>query len=103
MNEVAIGAGGRLARRLGEFLSGLHLPSEGGHFDHLSSELDVREPEAAADDPAVAKEFLDLIGMSRSADVEILRLAAEQQVTHTTADEIGGEIRLPQSIEDFEG
>src|SRR5207253_2475263 len=32
-------------------------------FDDLGAELDVRQPEASSDDPAVAEELLDLIWM----------------------------------------
>ena len=40
---------------------------------YLGSKLDVRQAEAPADDPAVPKELLDLVGVRRRADVEILR------------------------------
>ena len=66
-------------------------------------ELDVREAEPAADDPAVAEELLDLVGMRRGADVEILRPPAEQQVADAAADEIGGVIVLVQPVQDLEG
>ena len=52
---------------------GRDLAAERRDLDHLRAELDVREPEAAADDPAVAEQLLDLIRMRRRADVEILR------------------------------
>ena len=88
---------------LHDFFAGLHLPAERGDLDDLLPELDVREPEAAADDPAVAEELLDLIGMRRRADVEILGPAAEQQIAHAAADEVGDVIGLAQPVEDLQG
>ena len=62
---------------------------EGGDLDGLGAELDVGEPEPPADDPAVAEAPLDLVGLRRRADVEVLGPASEQQVAHTAADEEG--------------
>ena len=80
-----------------------HLPAERRHLDRLLPELDVRETEAAADDPAVAEEALDLVRVGRRADVEVLGAAAEQQVPDAAADEVGDVVELPQPVEDFEG
>ena len=52
------------------------------------AEPDVRETEAAADDPAVPEQPLDLIRMGVRADVEVLRPPPEQQVAHAAADEV---------------
>ena len=63
----------------------------------------MREAEAAADDPAVAKQLLDLVGVRRCADVEVLGPAAEQEIADAAADEVGDVIGLPQAIEDLQG
>ena len=55
----------------------------------FGAELDVREPEAPADDPAVPEQPLDLVRVRVGADVEVLRPAAEQQVADAAADEVG--------------
>ena len=60
----------------------------------------MRQPEPAADDPAVPEELLDLAGMGVRADVEVLRLAAEHQVAHAAANEIGDVVMLLQPMED---
>jgi len=54
-----------VVRRLGVHrkVRGIDLPPERGDFDRLRSELDVRETEAASDNPAVAEELLDLVRM----------------------------------------
>ena len=65
-------------------------------------ELDVREPETPADDPAVAKELLDLVGMRGRPDVEILGTAPDEQIAHAAADQIGDVVELPQPIENLE-
>ena len=54
-------------------LGGIDLAPERRDLDGLGAELDVREAEAPADDPAVAKELLDLVRMRRGPDVEVLR------------------------------
>jgi hypothetical protein len=100
--------GGRVARDLERLLGfgcqsrRIDLPAERRHLDRLRSELDVCKPEPAADDPAVAKQLLDLVGMRRRADVEVLRTPVQQQVTHAAADEICDVIVLVKPVENFE-
>ena len=83
-------------------LSRIDLAAERRDLDRLGPELDVREAEAAADDPAVAEELLDLVGMRRGADVEVLRAAAEQQVADAAADEVRGVAVFVQPVQDLE-
>ena len=64
--------------------------------------LHVRQPEPPADDPAVAKELLDLVRMRGRTDVEVLGTPAEQEVADAAADEIGNVVALAQAIEDLE-
>src|SRR6185295_3216458 len=68
-------------------------------LDRLFAELDVREPEPAADDPAVSKQPLDLIRMRVGADVEVLRAAAEHQIANAAADQIRGVAVLIEPVE----
>jgi hypothetical protein len=63
----------------------------------------VGEPEAPADDPAVAKELLDLMRMRRCPDVEILRVAIQQEIAHAPADEIRDVVMLVEPVKNFEG
>ena len=92
-----------VARRVGrDFLSWLKLSPEGGHLDDLRPELDVSQPESPADDPAIAKQFLDLIRVRRGADVEVLRTPRQQQVPDAAADQIGDVIELSQAIENLQ-
>ena len=44
-------------------LAGFDQAAERRHFDGFRPELDVRQAKAAADDPTVAKELLDLMGV----------------------------------------
>src|SRR5581483_837519 len=87
---------------LHHFFAGRDLTPERGDFDHHGTELDVRQAEAAADDPAVAEELLDLIRMRRRTDVEIFGMTAEEEVADAAADEVGDVIALPEPIEDFQ-
>ena len=93
----------RRVRQLEVTLRGGHLFAERGDFDDFGSELDVRQTEPTPDDPAVAKEFLDLVWLRRGADVEILRAPTEQEVADGTADEIRRVTALVQPIEHLEG
>ena len=65
----------------------------------FGSELDVRQTKPPADDPAVPEQLLDLIRMRRGADVEILRPAADEQIAHAAADEVGGVLELTEPIQ----
>ena len=62
----------------------------------------MREPEAPADDPAVPEQFLDLMRMRRSANVEILRPAIEQQVANAAANQVRDVVMLVKSVKNFE-
>ena len=70
----------------GRFVPGAHR-AERGHLDDLAAEEHVREPEAPADEPAVAEGALDLLRQRAGRDVEVLRGNPEQQVAHAATDE----------------
>ena len=76
----------------------LQLPPERRDLDGLRAEPHVRQPEAPADDPAVAEQPLDLVRMRRGADVEVFRPAAEQQVAHAAAHQIGDVVDLAEPV-----
>ena len=78
------------------------LPAERRDLDGLRAELDVGQPEAAADDPAVAKELLDLVRVRGRPDVEVLRPAVEQQIPHAPAHQIRDVVVLVEPVEDLE-
>jgi len=73
--------------------------AEGGHLDDLAPEHHMRQPEAATDQPAVAELLAHLFGRGVGGDVEVLGMAADQQVTHCAADQIGLETGIPQAVE----
>ena len=81
----------------------LDQPPERGDLDRLGPELDVGESKPPSDDPAVAKELLDLMRVRGRADVEVLGPASEEQVAHAAADQVGDVVVLVELIEDFEG
>ena len=102
---LRLGLLGGLARNdllLGQLLLA-QLPAERGHLDRLGAELHVHEPEAPADDPAVAEQPLHLVRVRRRADVEVLGTTVEQHVTHAAAHQVGDVIRLPQPVEHLQG
>jgi len=106
MDEVAAFGGRRIRRRhaVGDDLfARRQLTPERCDLDDLGAELDVREPEAAADDPAVPEQLLHLRWMRGRADVEVLGPAAEQQIADAAADEIRDVIGFAQPVEHLEG
>ena len=84
-------------------LVGLRRAPEGGGLDLLVAEADQREAEAAADDERVAEEPADLVRVRVRGDVEVLRGASEEEVSHAAADEVGGEAGLVEPVQDGDG
>ena len=80
----------------------LRIPTERRRLDDLLAEAHVRQTEAAADEEAVAERPLHLVRGRVRADIEILRRAAQQQIAHAAADEIGRIPQLGQTVEDLE-
>ena len=95
VSSRAVGAPAGVARaQVGVgVLRGVHrrVAAEGRDLDDLAGPgADVREPEAAPDDAAVAAEDgADVLRAGARGYVEVLRLAAEEEVTHAAADEVG--------------
>ena len=96
-------AEGVVAPDEGVALFGLGLAPEGRDLHHLPSEADVAEPEAAADHEAVAEEPLDLLRVGAGADVEVLGLAAQQQVAHPAAHQVGHVTAALEAVQDLQG
>ena len=55
-----------------------HLPSERRNLDGFQPELHMREAESPPDNPAIAEDPLDLIGMRGGADIEVLGHSPEK-------------------------
>ena len=97
--EIVVGLGRVLFGRFGH-----RVPPEGGDLDDLArAEEHVREAEAAADDAAVAEEGAHVLGARARRDVEVLRLAAEEQVADAAADEIRLEPGALEAAHDLGG
>ena len=90
----------RLRRRLGLRLLGLLglVRPEGGDLDDIVVKMDVGETEPAADQPAVAEGLLDLVGRRIGRDIEVLGLAAQKQIAHAPAHEVGVISLLLQTV-----
>jgi hypothetical protein len=59
------------------------------HFDGLSSlKENVNQPESAADDPAVSKEGINLMGVGISGHIEIFRGFSKKKIPDASAYEI---------------
>jgi hypothetical protein len=95
LDDFIRGAVGRELRRI-------DLLAERRHFDRLRSEFHVREAEPTADDPAIAKQLLDVMRVRRRADVEVLRAPSQQQIAHAAAHEIGDVIVFVKAVQNLE-
>src|SRR5262249_15731391 len=87
---------------LHNLLARLQLSTKRGDLDYFRTEPDVSEPESPADDPTVSKEFLDLVGMGRGADIEVFRRPAQEQVPDAPPPQIRDVSALPQPVENFQ-
>ena len=74
--------------------------AESGDLDDLAPEHHVGQAETPADQAAVAEQGLDLFRGGVGGHVEILRMAADQQVAHRAPDEIAGEAGIAQPVQD---
>ncbi len=77
--------------------------AEGGGLDDLGTEKDVGQLEATSDDARVAKQPLDLVGRGRGGQIEVLGLAAEQQIAHTAPHQVGLVAIAAQTPDDLQG
>jgi hypothetical protein len=73
--------------------------AERGDLDDLAAEHDVRESEAAADQAAVAELLAHLLGRRIGGDVEVLGMAADEDVAHRAADEECAEAGFAQPVQ----
>ena len=77
---------------------------EGGDLDDVAApKKDLDQPEALADDAAVAEEFAQFPGPGVSDHVEILGLSPQEQVPDPAAHQIGSIAGVEQPIEDLQG
>jgi hypothetical protein len=73
--------------------------AERRNLNGLRAEHHMRKTEAPANQAAVAETTLDVFGRGIGGDVEILRVSAEQQIAHCTADQVSGEAGFVQAIQ----
>jgi hypothetical protein len=75
---------------------------ESGHFDGLSSlKENVNQSKSAADDPAVSKEGINLMGVGIGGHIEIFRGFSKEEIPDASADEISQETVSMKTVEDF--
>jgi len=99
---------GRLAMSMGLIrlnqvaLDGTRVRAEGGRLDDLAAEKHVGKAEAPADDSAVTEASTNLVRRRRGRDVEVLGCAAEQEIAHASAHQIGLVLAPTQALHDTE-
>lgn len=71
-------------------------------LDGLVAEPNVRKTKAAADDPAVSEQLLDLVRVGIGAHVEVLGPASQEEIPDTAPDEVGDVVELLQPVENFQ-
>ena len=79
--------GDRIGRKTTLVAALLQRPKS-GDLDDLAAKHDMGEPETAADQAAIPEQAAHLFRVGIRGHVEILGLAAEQQVTHATAHQV---------------
>lgn len=78
--------------------------AEGRHLDNLAvTKEHMSEAKSSADDSAVAKEFFQLCRPSARGDIEVLRLAAEKEISHAATDEEGFMAMSHDATDDLHG
>src|SRR5581483_10237771 len=80
----------------------LRLAPEGRDLDDLILKDDVHQPEAPADDAAVAEETADVARMRIRRDVEVLRLPVHQQIAHAASAQIRAIAAAMQPVENLQ-
>lgn len=81
------------------FLLGRDGGAEGRYLQNLLLEVQMHQPETAADDAGVAKKPLDLAGGGIGYDIEILRGSSQKQVAHAPPHQVGDKTALMQAIQ----
>lgn len=73
-----------------------------GDFHNLAAEVDMRQPEAPANQAAIPKESFDFLGMGIGRDVKVLGVTTKNQIPDAAADQVSLETGTLESIEDFD-
>ncbi len=73
--------------------------AEGGHFDDFATEHHMCQPEAAANQAAVAEQRLDLFRGGIGGHVEVLGIASDQQVAHGAPYKVASEPGITQPVQ----
>jgi hypothetical protein len=76
---------------------------EGGHLDDLAAKHHVDNPESPSDQPGVPEQVVHFLGGGIGRDVEILGLAAQQDVSYAAAHEVCFIARFVQAMQNFLG
>ena len=66
-------------------------------------EKDLDQPEAPADNPAVAEEFPQLPGPGVGHHVEVLGRLAQEQIPDAAAHQVGGVAGMVEAVKDLQG
>ena len=88
---------------LNDFPNRLRILAEGRRLNHLLAEADMGKPKAPPDEEAVAERTAHFVRFRACADVEVLRRAPHQQITDTTAHEVGGVAKAGEAVKDLQG
>src|SRR5690606_14431625 len=77
--------------------------AESSDFDYFAANTHVHYLKAAADNPRATKNTSYLLGSGAGSHIEILRQAAQEQIAHTTTDQIGFVIRFLKLLDNLQG
>jgi hypothetical protein len=78
--------------------------SKGRDFNDLSSfEEDLNQSKPSADNSAVSKEGIDLMGVGIGRDIEVFWGFSQQEIPNASSYEIGQESMVTKTVENLEG
>ena len=87
---------------LDDFTDRLGVLTECGGLNDLTAEPEMGKTETAPDKETVAKRPLYLVGLCAGTDIEILRLAAQKQITHTSTNEVCRVAKIVETVQHTE-
>ena len=75
---------------------------ESGNLHDLIAETDMGKPETTPNQPAVTEQFSYLLGRGVRHHVKILWFSPQQQIAHTTPDQVAGIAGIFQAVQYFQ-
>ena len=89
-------------RMLDDFTDRLGVLTECGSLNDLTAKPEMGKTETTPDKETVAERTLHLVGLCAGADIEILRIAPQKQITHTSTDKVCRVAKIVETVQHTE-